>query len=84
MPRSMCSLLPDTAFWNIEHCLSGRDCFGVLDCEWCMVDSDGKTHLDKSYCAPQKECFGGIVGAKSPYVDDMGAIGNVWGEPRIT
>lgn len=40
-----------------------------------MVDSDGKTHLDKSYCAPQKECFGGIVGAKSPYVDDMGAIG---------
>lgn len=52
------------------------DCFGVLDCEWCMVDSDGKTHLDKSYCAPQKECFGGIVGAKSPYVDDLGAIGN--------
>lgn len=41
-----------------------------------MVDSDGKTHLDKSYCAPQKECFGGIVGAKSPYVDDLGAIGN--------
>ena len=79
MPKSMCSLLPDTAFLNIQHCLSGRDCFGVLDCEWCMVDSDGKTHLDKSYCAPQKECFGGIVGAKSPYVDDMGSIGNVLG-----
>lgn len=47
----------------------------MLDCEWCVVDSDGKTHLDKSYCAPQKECFGGIVGAKSPYVDDTGAIG---------
>ncbi|OXB66638.1 hypothetical protein ASZ78_013897 [Callipepla squamata] len=56
--------------------LISRDCFGVLDCEWCMVDSDGKTHLDKSYCAPQKECFGGIVGAKSPYVDDLGAIGD--------
>ena len=84
MPKSMYSLLPDTAFLNIQHCLSGRDCFGVLDCEWCMVDSDGKTHLDKSYCAPQKECFGGIVGAKSPYVDDMGSIGNVLGEPRIT
>lgn len=82
--RSTCSLLPDTAFWNVQHCLSGRDCFGVLDCEWCMVDSDGKTHLDKSYCAPQKECFGGIVGAKSPYVDDMGAIGNVLREPRMT
>ncbi|EGW01018.1 VWFA and cache domain-containing protein 1 [Cricetulus griseus] len=56
--------------------LESGDCFGVLDCEWCVVDSDGKTHLDKSYCAPQKECFGGIVGAKSPYVDDMGAIGD--------
>lgn len=51
------------------------DCFGVLDCEWCMVDSDGKTHLDKPYCALQKECFGGIVGAKSPYVDSMGIMG---------
>lgn len=47
-----------------------------------MVDSDGKTHLDKSYCAPQKECFGGIVGAKSPYVDDMGAIGMFVGYPN--
>lgn len=51
------------------------DCFGVLDCEWCMVDSDGKTHLDKPYCALQKECFGGIVGAKSPYMDGMGMLG---------
>ncbi|XP_023574065.1 VWFA and cache domain-containing protein 1 isoform X2 [Octodon degus] len=56
--------------------LESGDCFGVLDCEWCVVDSDGKTHLDKSYCAPQRECFGGIVGAKSPYVDDLGAIGD--------
>ncbi|KAG9469617.1 hypothetical protein GDO78_020064 [Eleutherodactylus coqui] len=51
-------------------------CFGVLDCEWCMVDSDGKTHLDRPYCALQKECFGGIVGAKSPYADDLGSIGD--------
>jgi len=40
-----------------------------------MVDSDGKTHLDKPYCALQKECFGGIVGAKSPYMDGMGLAG---------
>ena len=82
MPKSTCSPLHDTTFWNIQRCLSGRDCFGVLDCEWCMVDSDGKTHLDKSYCAPQKECFGGIVGAKSPYVDDLGAIGMFLGNPE--
>jgi hypothetical protein len=68
---------------SITKCaVSDRDCFGVLDCEWCVVDSDGKTHLDKSYCAPQKECFGGIVGAKSPYVDDMGAIGMCIGNPE--
>lgn len=42
-----------------------------------MVDSDGKTHLDKPYCALQKECFGGIVGAKSPYVDGMGLLGEL-------
>lgn len=40
-----------------------------------MVDSDGKTQLDKPYCALQKECFGGIVGAKSPYVDGRGILG---------
>lgn len=51
------------------------DCFGVLDCEWCTVDSDGKTQLDKPYCALQKECFGGIVGAKSPYADGLGLMG---------
>lgn len=58
-----------------QRTLSG-DCFGVLDCEWCMVDSDGKTHLDEPYCASQKECFGGIIGAKSPYIDDMPALGD--------
>lgn len=47
----------------------------MLDCEWCTVDSDGKSHLDKPYCALQKECFGGIVGAKSPYADGLGLMG---------
>lgn len=41
-----------------------------------MVDSDGKIYLDKFYCVFQKECFGGIVGVKSFYVDDMGVIGD--------
>ncbi|CAL8346639.1 unnamed protein product, partial [Gadus morhua 'NCC'] len=67
---------------SLPQCINTRcgqrytssDCFGVLDCEWCTVDSDGKTHLDKPYCALQKECFGGIVGAKSPYVDSLGLM----------
>uniref|UniRef100_A0A8C3TDB9 VWFA domain-containing protein n=1 Tax=Chelydra serpentina TaxID=8475 RepID=A0A8C3TDB9_CHESE len=73
---SLQDALPQCINTGCNQRLESGDCFGVLDCEWCMVDSDGKTHLDKSYCAPQKECFGGIVGAKSPYVDDMGAIGD--------
>lgn len=60
---------------SVNHRFCFSDCFGVLDCEWCTVDSDGKTHLDKPYCALQKECFGGIVGAKSPYADGLGLMG---------
>nr|XP_014353389.1 PREDICTED: VWFA and cache domain-containing protein 1 [Latimeria chalumnae] len=72
---SLQETLPQCINSRCNQRLISGDCFGVLDCEWCMVDSDGKTHLDQPYCAPQKECFGGIVGAKSPYVDDMSVIG---------
>jgi len=68
------------SFWPQYSAPFFSDCFGVLDCEWCMVDSDGKTHLDKPYCALQKECFGGIVGAKSPYADGLGLLGESWNE----
>ncbi|XP_078074535.1 VWFA and cache domain-containing protein 1 isoform X2 [Mustelus asterias] len=68
--------LPQCINTRCSQRTSSGDCFGVLDCEWCMVDSDGKTHLDEPYCASQKECFGGIVGAKSPYIDDMPALGD--------
>uniref|UniRef100_A0A8C5GRJ0 VWFA and cache domain-containing protein 1 n=1 Tax=Gouania willdenowi TaxID=441366 RepID=A0A8C5GRJ0_GOUWI len=66
--------LPQCINTRCSQRYSSRDCFGVLDCEWCTVDSDGKTHLDKPYCALQKECFGGIVGAKSPYADGLGVV----------
>ncbi|XP_019730967.1 VWFA and cache domain-containing protein 1 [Hippocampus comes] len=71
---SLQDTLPQCINTRCSQRYSSSDCFGVLDCEWCMVDSDGKTHLDKPYCALQKECFGGIVGAKSPYVDTMGLL----------
>lgn len=66
--------LPQCINTRCSQRYTSSDCFGVLDCEWCMVDSDGKTHLDKPYCALQKECFGGIVGAKSPYADGLGLM----------
>ncbi|XP_042273263.1 VWFA and cache domain-containing protein 1 [Thunnus thynnus] len=71
---SLHDTLPQCINTRCSQRYTSSDCFGVLDCEWCMVDRDGKTHLDKPYCALQKECFGGIVGAKSPYVDSMGLL----------
>ncbi|XP_059416238.1 VWFA and cache domain-containing protein 1-like isoform X2 [Carassius carassius] len=71
---SLQDTLPQCINSRCSQRFTSSDCFGVLDCEWCMVDSDGKTHLDKPYCALQKECFGGIVGAKSPYVDGLGIL----------
>ncbi|RXM36476.1 VWFA and cache domain-containing protein 1 [Acipenser ruthenus] len=71
---SLQDTLPQCINTRCNQRFTSGDCFGVLDCEWCVVDSDGKTHLHKPYCALQKECFGGIVGARSPYVDDMGIL----------
>ncbi|XP_042191042.1 VWFA and cache domain-containing protein 1 [Callorhinchus milii] len=68
--------LPQCINTRCRERASSGECIGLLDCEWCMVESDGKTHLDEAYCASQKECFGGIVGANSPYMDDMLALGD--------
>ncbi|CAL1540838.1 unnamed protein product [Lymnaea stagnalis] len=50
---------------------SKMDCMGVMDCQWCQVQKDGKTPLDTPYCASQRVCFGGVVGAHSPYGDEI-------------
>ncbi|XP_077980933.1 VWFA and cache domain-containing protein 1-like [Glandiceps talaboti] len=50
-----------------------QECFGVLDCEWCELDSDGRTALVKPYCATQRVCYGGVVGAFTPYADQIAA-----------
>jgi len=47
------------------------DCIGVLDCEWCELNRDRVTGLDKPFCGTQRECFGGILGARSPYNDHV-------------
>ena len=49
-----------------------RTCRGVLDCEWCEYSKDGSSLLDDPYCATQRECFGGVLGAATPYGDQIG------------
>ena len=40
-----------------------------MDCEWCVVDTDGLTPLDKPFCSTQRTCFAGVLGAPTPYDD---------------
>jgi len=50
---------------------SENDCLGLLGCEWCQLDRNGETPLKNPYCNYQSRCFGGILGAKTPYADEM-------------
>ncbi|KAF8794033.1 VWFA and cache domain-containing protein 1 [Argiope bruennichi] len=57
-----------------HHCSSrteSSDCFGVLGCEWCQLDSDGMTSLTKKFCTEQRKCFGGVLGSRTPYADEI-------------
>ena len=67
---STCMLMGVFVFhvWNV---LSPRDCMGVVDCQWCQLHKDGKTPMSAPYCASQRVCFGGVVGAHSPYGDEI-------------
>ncbi|XP_012946227.1 VWFA and cache domain-containing protein 1 isoform X2 [Aplysia californica] len=53
------------------------DCMGVVDCQWCQLQKDGKSPLDAPYCSSQRVCFGGVVGAHSPYGDEISAADSV-------
>ena len=55
-----------------------RDCLGVIGCEWCQAEQDGTRDRDgkvilqplrQPYCSSQIACFGGVVGAQTPYGD---------------
>uniref|UniRef100_A0A131YWQ7 VWFA domain-containing protein n=1 Tax=Rhipicephalus appendiculatus TaxID=34631 RepID=A0A131YWQ7_RHIAP len=51
--------------------MSEKDCSGVLGCEWCSVDMDGETALKTPFCHEQPKCFGGVLGARTPYADEI-------------
>lgn len=46
------------------------DCLGVLGCEWCQLDSYGRP-LKEKFCNFQRECFGGMLGVRTPYADEI-------------
>ena len=69
-----------TALYPVSLTLSftsfDRDCLGVIGCEWCQAeqvgerDRDGKIDLQpirQPFCSSQITCFGGVIGAQTPY-----------------
>ena len=53
------------------------DCLGILDCEWCELENDGVTGIRQPFCSTQRVCFGGVLGAQSPYNDHVAYRGPV-------
>ncbi|XP_013403576.1 VWFA and cache domain-containing protein 1-like [Lingula anatina] len=51
-----------------------KDCFGVLNCEWCVREKDFNTLLKKPFCTNQNVCFGGVLGAATPYGDQVRVV----------
>ncbi|KAL5022166.1 hypothetical protein ScPMuIL_001321 [Solemya velum] len=64
---------------NLKQCYRPRcsdrktkmNCLGVVNCEWCQIQHDGKTSLREPYCTDQRKCFGGVLGANTPYNDPI-------------
>lgn len=48
---------------------SKKDCLGLVGCQWCELDADGKTPLEASFCSDLSLCFGGVLGTTIPYGD---------------
>ena len=56
----------------------------MIGCEWCQAEQDGSRDRDgkivlhpipQPFCSSQLTCFGGVVGAQTPYGDrPQGAV----------
>lgn len=46
-----------------------RDCLGIVDCQWCHIDTDGETPLQHPFCSDMSVCFKGMFGSLIPYSD---------------
>lgn len=61
--------------FQCESYTSHSACLGVLGCEWCQLDTDGKSPLVSPFCSSQSTCFNGVLGAVTPYGE--GTFGHV-------
>lgn len=61
--------------FQCETYTTHSSCLGVLGCEWCQIDTDGRTRLSTPFCTSQSTCFSGVLGAVTPYGE--GTFGHV-------
>ncbi|KAG6445680.1 VWFA and cache domain-containing protein CG16868 [Manduca sexta] len=61
--------------FQCESYLTHSSCLGVLGCEWCQIDADGRTPLSAPFCTSQSTCFNGVLGAVTPYGE--GTFGHI-------
>ena len=47
------------------------ECMGAVDCEWCEYEPNALSLHKHPHCSTQRVCFGGVLGAKSPYNDHL-------------
>lgn len=61
--------------FQCETYLTHSSCLGILGCEWCQIDADGRTPLSSPFCTSQSTCFNGVLGAVTPYGE--GTFGHI-------
>lgn len=65
--------------FQCETYLTQLSCLGVLGCEWCQIDTDGRIPLSAPFCTSQPTCFNGVLGAVTPYGE--GTFGHLNRDP---
>ena len=71
MPSSISETLPQCMHTRCTDRRTKSECLGVMDCEWCVLENDGNTLLGKPFCSTQRVCFAGVLGASTPYHDEI-------------
>ncbi len=71
VPAAAAEALPQCVHTRCADRRTKSACLGVMDCEWCVLEHDGKTPLGKPFCSSQRVCFAGVLGASTPYRDEI-------------
>ena len=70
IPDDVSEALPQCFETHCGYRRTKHACLGVQDCEWCVLDGKEQP-LKQPFCSSQRVCFGGVLGAKTPYSDEI-------------